>query len=140
MRKLLRDSSISREESDQSRLVAAYSLALAATSQEKGVQHPGFLVLDEPLQQNPDDSHKELFFTFLEKQLAQQSKFQTLIFTWLSDVEINRLRKQNTVVITPPGEHFLQLRVAPTKENDAVTTAKVSVVDDSVPPTTGGPK
>lgn len=126
--------------SDQSRLVAAYSLALAATSQEKGGQHPGFLVLDEPLQQNPDDSHKELFFTFLEKQLAQQSKFQTLIFTWLSDVEINRLRKQNTVVITPPGEHFLQLRVAPTKENDAVTTAKVSAVDDSVPPTTGGPK
>lgn len=96
--------------SDQSRLVAAYSLALAAASQQMGGMHPGFVVLDEPLQQNPDDKHKKLFLTFLEKQLAQQSKFQTLIFTWLSDKEIGNLRKQNTVVITPPGQHFLQLK------------------------------
>jgi hypothetical protein len=96
--------------SDQSRLVAAYSLALAAASQQMGGMHPGFVVLDEPLQQNPDDKHKKLFLTFLEKQLAQQSKFQTLIFTWLSDKEIGNLRKQNTVVITPLGQHFLQLK------------------------------
>ncbi len=95
--------------SDQSRLVAAYSLALAATSGRMLGKHPGVVILDEPLQQNPDDKHKNLFLTFLEKQLAQQSKFQTLIFTWLHDSEIDRLRKQNTNVITPAGEHFLQL-------------------------------
>ncbi len=95
--------------SDQSRLIAAYSLALAATSKEMSGKHPGFVVLDEPLQQNPDDKHKKLFLTFLEKQLAQQSKFQTLIFTWLTDKEIGQLRKQNTTVITPEGHHFLQL-------------------------------
>jgi hypothetical protein len=95
--------------SDQSRLIAAYSLALAATSKQMQGKHPGFVVLDEPLQQNPDDKHKKLFLTFLEKQLAQQSKFQTLIFTWLSDKQISDLRKQNTTVITPSGQHFLQL-------------------------------
>jgi hypothetical protein len=95
--------------SDQSRLVAAYSLGLAATSHQVKGMHPGFIVLDEPLQQNPDDTHKELFLTFLEKQLAQQSHFQTLIFTWLSDEQIGRLRKQKTSVITPTGQHFLQL-------------------------------
>lgn len=96
--------------SDQSRLVAAYSLALAATSVRMQGKHPGIVLLDEPLQQNPDDKHKNLFLTFLEKQLAQQSKFQTLIFTWLRDSEIDRLREQNTTVITPGGEHFLQLK------------------------------
>jgi predicted nucleic acid-binding Zn-ribbon protein len=97
--------------SDQSRLVAAYSLALAATSQQMKGEHPGFVILDEPLQQNPDETHRELFLTFLEKQLAQQSKFQTLIFTWLSDAEIGRLRKQKATVIAPKGNHFLQLAV-----------------------------
>ena len=97
--------------SDQSRLVAAYSLALAATSQQMKGEHPGFVILDEPLQQNPDGTHRELFLTFLEKQLAQQSKFQTLIFTWLSDAEIGRLRKQKATVIAPKGNHFLQLAV-----------------------------
>jgi len=102
--------------SDQSRLVAAYSLALAATSQQMNGEHPGFVILDEPLQQNPDKDHRELFLAFLEKQLAQQSKFQTLIFTWLYDDEINRLRKQNAKVITPQGEHFLKLVVKPREE------------------------
>src|ERR1700685_2376443 len=47
--------------SDHSRLVAAYSLALAAASEQMGGQHPGFVILDEPLQQNPDEKHRELF-------------------------------------------------------------------------------
>jgi hypothetical protein len=105
--------------SDQSRLIAAYSLALAATSQVMQGKHPGFVILDEPLQQNPDDPHKELFLTFLKEQLAQQSNFQTLIFTWLSDEQIARLRKQKTAVITPPGDHFLQLVPKPKKEEAA---------------------
>jgi DNA repair exonuclease SbcCD ATPase subunit len=99
--------------SDQSRLVAAYSLALAAASQQVGGLHPGFVVLDEPLQQNPDESHRELFMTFLEKELAQRSAFQTLLFTSLTAEEVTRLRAQKTSVITPPGEHFLKFQVEP---------------------------
>ena len=95
--------------SDQSRLVAAYSLALAATSQQVGGKHPGFVVLDEPLQQNPDESHRELFLTFLTKQLARESTFQTLIFTSLSDAEIARLQSQKTQISAASGEHFLKL-------------------------------
>jgi hypothetical protein len=103
--------------SDQSRLVAAYSLALAATAQQMGGKHPGFLILDEPLQQNPDESHRELFLTFLMNQVAKRSGFQTLIFTWLSDTEIAKLREQKTAVIAPTGAHFLQLeqKLEPTK-------------------------
>jgi hypothetical protein len=99
--------------SDQSRLVAAYSLALAAASQQLKGAHPGVVILDEPLQQNPDEKHQDLFLTFLERELAQQSKFQTLVFTWLSGEEIARLRKGNTRVVTPPGSHFLQLKAKP---------------------------
>jgi hypothetical protein len=96
--------------SDPSRLVAAYSLALASASQQVGGKHPGIVILDEPLQQNPDDKHRDLFLTFVTKQLALQPAFQTLIFTWLYDPEIQRLRAENTSVVTPAGEHFLQIK------------------------------
>lgn len=76
------------------------------------------MVLDEPLQQNPDESHRELFMTFLEKELAQRSAFQTLLFTSLTAEEVTRLRAQKTSVITPLGEHFLQLKVKPKEEVD----------------------
>jgi DNA repair exonuclease SbcCD ATPase subunit len=95
--------------SDQPRLVAAYSLALASTSQSMSGKHPGFVILDEPLQQNPDKGHRDLFLTFLTDQIARRSGFQTVIFTWLGDDEINLLRQQGTAVITPPGRHFLRL-------------------------------
>jgi len=62
--------------SDQSRLVAAYSLALAATSQEMSGEHPGFVILDEPLQQNPDQSHRELFLTFWRSSWPSNRNFR----------------------------------------------------------------
>jgi len=68
-----------------------------------GGQHPGFVILDEPLQQNPDDKHRELFLNFLTKELPQKSTFQTLIFTWLSDAEIAKLRKEGRIVTAQPG-------------------------------------
>lgn len=43
-------------------------------------KHPGFVIMDEPLQQNPDELHRDLFAAFLANELAQKSKFQTLIF------------------------------------------------------------
>jgi hypothetical protein len=101
--------------SDQSRLIAAYSLALAAASQASKGQHPGFVLLDEPLQQNPDQKHRDLFLTFLTKALAKQSKFQTVIATWLPIKDIELLRAAGTTVITPAGEQFLQLVKKPSK-------------------------
>ena len=95
--------------SDQPRLVAAYSLALAAASEQIGGLHPGMVILDEPLQQNPDPHHREMFIAFLSQELARNAKFQTLIFTSLREDEISRLRGQGTNVFIPEGEHFLKL-------------------------------
>jgi DNA repair exonuclease SbcCD ATPase subunit len=102
--------------SDQARLVAAYSLALAAASQRLQGNHPGFVILDEPLQQNPDPRHRNLFLKFLTENLAQHSQFQTLIFTSLSATEIARLRSSGTSTITPDGQHFLRLEPARSEE------------------------
>ncbi len=102
--------------SDQSRLVAAYSLALAAASEHVRGFHPGIVILDEPLQQNPDEYHRELFLSFLSQELARAATFQTIIFTWLNAGEIQRLREQGTNVITPDGDHFLKLLPAPSPD------------------------
>jgi DNA repair exonuclease SbcCD ATPase subunit len=99
--------------SDQPRLVAAYSLALAAASRQIAGLHPGLVILDEPLQQNPDPHHREMFIAFLSQELARNAQFQTLIFTSLREDEIERLRGQGTNVLLPEGGHFLKV-VAPT--------------------------
>jgi hypothetical protein len=95
--------------SDQSRLIASYSLALADASQTLGGLHPGFVVLDEPLQQNPDEEHRELLFSSLTGDLASVT-FQLVIFTWLPKGDIERLRAAGIQVHTPSGKHFLSLR------------------------------
>lgn len=105
-------------------------MALAAASQNASGKHPGFLILNEPLQQNPDDEHRARFQEFLTREIAQQSKFQTLIFAWLFPQEIERLKKKGTEVITVPGPKFLQLIKAtlsesPSEEdNTTASTAK----------------
>ena len=100
--------------SDKPRVIAAYSLALAAASRAVTGLHPGIVVLDEPLQQNPDDPHRNLFSEFLSKDLAQAGDFQTIIFTSLRVSEVKLLREHGTTVVTPAGEHFLRLD-APSK-------------------------
>ena len=95
--------------SDHSRLVAAYVLALAVASESEGGLHPGFVVLDEPLQQNPDEAHRNLFIEFLTSDTARALKVQTIVFTWLHAPELVRLRAEGVNVITPDCNHFLQL-------------------------------
>ena len=104
--------------SDHSRLVAAYVLALAVASEAKGGLHPGFVVLDEPLQQNPDETHRNLFIEFLTSETAKALKVQTIVFTWLHEPELARLREKGVNVITPESDHFLQL--IPSLESPAV--------------------
>jgi DNA repair exonuclease SbcCD ATPase subunit len=99
--------------SDHSRLVAAYVLALAEAARSLGGPHPGFVVLDEPLQQNPDPAHRQLFLTFLESAAARQLRYQTIIFTSLRDDEISRLKQSNVQVVTPEGDHLLRLSSSP---------------------------
>lgn len=95
--------------SDHSRLVAAYVLALAVTSEAEDGLHPGFVVLDEPLQQNPDEKHRSLFIDFLTSDTAKALKVQTIVFTWLHEPELAQLREKGVNVMTPQAEHFLQL-------------------------------
>jgi hypothetical protein len=95
--------------SDHSRLTAAYALALAATGTKDGGLHPGIVILDEPLQQNPDPKHRSRFIEFLSKHLAQNAIFQTIIFTSLKEEELEELRQEGVMVQTPPGKKWLQL-------------------------------
>ncbi|HYR88475.1 MAG TPA: hypothetical protein VE422_30630 [Terriglobia bacterium] len=95
--------------SDQSRLTMAYALALAASTTEKVGLHPGFVILDEPLQQNPDPAHRKGFVDFLSKQLALNAKFQTVIFTSLQATEVTKLRKQDVAIQTPEGKKWLKV-------------------------------
>lgn len=108
--------------SDHSRLVAAYVLALAAASENKKGLHPGFVVLDEPLQQNPDETHRNLFIDFLISDTARALKIQTIVFTWLYEPELERLRANGVNVIEPLGKHFLQLvgSITPTSSEDEI--------------------
>jgi hypothetical protein len=92
--------------SDPARLVAAYSLALAAASATLNGLHPGVVILDEPLQQNPDTTHIALFLDFLSKSLAKEANFQTLVFTFLNESQVQKLRENGTAVVTLEG-HLL---------------------------------
>ena len=95
--------------SDHSRLVAAYVLGLAAASESTSGLHPGFVVLDEPLQQNPDEKHRDLFVDFLISETARALKGQTIVFTWLHDHELDRLTQAGVRLVNPLGDHFLEL-------------------------------
>ncbi|HVZ33632.1 MAG TPA: hypothetical protein VG963_14470, partial [Polyangiaceae bacterium] len=95
--------------SDHARLVAAYVLALAEASREKSGPHPGIVVLDEPLQQNPDLKHRELMLRFFER-AATATKSQVIVTTSLRPDELAQLRKAGVRVKALPGKKFLQTR------------------------------
>jgi hypothetical protein len=100
--------------SDHARLIAAYVLALADASRAKGGPHPGLIVLDEPLQQNPDPKHRKLMLRFFE-QTAAATKSQVIVTTSLQPEELGQLRKAHVNVRALPGKKFLQ----PTKPDKA---------------------
>jgi hypothetical protein len=120
--------------SDHPRLVAAYSLALAIASEEAAGLHPGFVLLDEPLQQNPDPDHRRLFMDFLCSGLPHKTEVQTIIFTALLPYELERLKQTSTRLIEPQGEHFLKLIKAP-EENP--TEAEDASGQESAPSPVG---
>jgi len=104
--------------SDQPRLIGAYTLALAAAAEATGGIHPGLVVLDEPLQQNPDHPHRQMFVDFLTSDLLRKTSVQTIIFTWLQEPELKRLVEANVPLVNPREPHFLSL-VPPAKRKPA---------------------
>ena len=104
--------------SDHSRLTMAYALALAAAGTRPTGLHPGLVLLDEPLQQNPDPKHRTRFMQFLSKDLTRTASFQTIIFTSLRTEEVTSLRKQGVSVQTPAGKKWLQLLPVPEPPSD----------------------
>jgi hypothetical protein len=111
--------------SDHSRLTAAYALALAAMGTKPTGLHPGVVILDEPLQQNPDPGHRSRFVQFLSRELARTAAFQTIIFTSLTTEEVARLREQGVNVQTPAGKKWLKL-VPPSEPPKEVGAPKES--------------
>ncbi len=95
--------------------MAAYTLALAAASDAMKGLHPGFVILDEPLQQNPDKKHRDLFINFLASEFARATTVQTVIITWLQEDELQRLADAGVRLLNPAGAHFLELVPAPTE-------------------------
>lgn len=95
--------------SDHARLVAAYVLALAEASRAQTGAHPGFVVLDEPLQQNPDQKHVELMLQFFET-AARETTIQVIVTTYLNPAQLSRLQAAGVNAIELPGTHFLEKR------------------------------
>lgn len=93
--------------SDTARLILSYVLALAEVGSEGG-HHPGFVILDEPIQQNPDANHRKLLIDFLSAGLPVL-KSQVLLFTHLHSREIAQLRAANAPLQQIREDNFLKL-------------------------------
>lgn len=99
--------------SDHARLVAAYVLALGEASRERRGAHPGIVILDEPLQQNPDEKHVELMLRFFET-ASRSAKNQILVTTYLKPEQIKRLHGAGVNAVELSGRHFLRPYSEPT--------------------------
>jgi hypothetical protein len=117
--------------SDRPRVIAAYSLALAAASGVVGGLHPGFVILDEPLQQNPDEQHRDLFLNFLSQDLALNAAFQIIVLTSLRTDEVERLRTSGVRVDLPVGKYFLKLGAAEELPNAGPAAEKTQKQPDA---------
>lgn len=112
--------------SDHARLIAAYALALVDTSMAVAGYHPGFVVFDEPLQQNPDEKHRDLFLRFLETTGKRQLAHQLVVFTSLKPEEAARLGGAGVTVHLPQGRHFLKRRTPPTSTGPTSDNAQAA--------------
>jgi hypothetical protein len=94
--------------SDLARMITAYVFALLQTGSKTGGHHPGFAVLDEPLQQNPDEKHRVQFIETIGKVASALSE-QVIVFTYLRQDEIPRLKAADVPLQELGGAHFLSL-------------------------------
>jgi hypothetical protein len=94
--------------SDHPRLVASYAISLAETALKFRGNHPGFVLLDEPLQQNPDAKHRRHFVETL-KRLRAKPTCQVIIFTHLEKPELEELDRADVKITLPDGTNLLRL-------------------------------
>lgn len=86
--------------SDQARIIMPYVIALQKSALTNGGCHPGFLILDEPLQQNPDEKRRPSMVSFIAS-LPKSSSGQILIFSSLKKDELEQLKSSvNTNQLT----------------------------------------
>lgn len=111
--------------SDQARLVLAYTSALMLVAKDAGKaeNHPGFILYDEPYQQNPDEPHKKHLIEFFKYLSTALGGHQVVIFTSLTAEEQKPLSDAGVRVINLPGEHFLS-PVTQVPENKSAENAK----------------
>lgn len=106
--------------SDPARLVLAYSTGLLRAAMEVGGYHPGFLIADEPKQQNPDSTHELLSAAFW-KALApwlDENGGQAIVFTSLRHNERGRLAAAGVPVQVRPETRLLRpVRALPTEQS-----------------------
>lgn len=103
--------------SDRARLIMAYVWALASVATAMDGHHPGILVLDEPLQQNPDRKHVDFLIRFLIEQqrsmrlLGENAReLQVILITFLLDQDIRTLENAGVpLTILEDTERFLKL-------------------------------
>jgi hypothetical protein len=72
--------------SDQPRMVLSYVWSLMDAAVRNQGWHPGFLLVDEPLQQNPDEHHRKAFCDFVAAR-APEEHGQVIIITTLHATE-----------------------------------------------------
>jgi DNA repair exonuclease SbcCD ATPase subunit len=92
--------------SDRARLVLAYALAQLGVSHG---HHPGFVFLDEPLQQNPDEEHRQAFRQFLSRDW-QTLGGQVILITSLNKIDESYLQSQGVPFRVLPGDRLLSLK------------------------------
>lgn len=93
--------------SDISRTTVAYVLAAARVSTNLGGHHLGLVILDEPLQQNPDTERRRLFIEALERREFKAAP-QVLVLTHLKEDEVARLQKKGISVQELGADYLLQ--------------------------------
>lgn len=88
--------------SDQPRTVLSYVWALMDTAVRNGGWHPGFLVADEPLQQNPDKKYRKAWCEFIATRSRVAEVGQVIILTSLFDDDLAILRAANVPLVELP--------------------------------------
>ncbi|WNZ62687.1 hypothetical protein QEG98_02340 [Myxococcus sp. MxC21-1] len=88
--------------SDQPRTVLSYIWALMDIAVRNGGWHPGFLVADEPLQQNPDKKYRKAWCNFIAARSKVKEVGQVIILTSLFDDDLAILRAANVPLVELP--------------------------------------
>lgn len=92
--------------SDQARIIFPYVLALMDTALECKGNHPGFVILDEPIQQNPDEKRRPALINFITE-LPNLVKGQVIILTYLFKDELKVLDEKKIKYTHLKGARFI---------------------------------